>query len=148
MTLLLLPLLLHCTNKTRRTSYRFKKASQPGHFFGSSSSITGAPKAPLHLAACPCTGSHWISLFCHRGKQTHEKTFQFKRGKELLFRMLLFCCCFLIVTLLSVFYSTSDVMFTSDMFLAALSSSDESLSLCKQVACLLCAVPLSQQPEP
>lgn len=58
-------------------------------------------------------------------------------GKQPVFQVRLFPCYFLIVTLLSVFYSVGDVMFTSDMFLAALGFSDELLSLCKQVECLL-----------
>lgn len=61
-------------------------------------------------------------------------------GKQLLFQVHVFHCYFLVVTLLSVFYSIGDVMFTSDTFLAALSSSDELLSLCKQVVfTLFCA---------
>lgn len=92
-------------------------------------------------------GAGLISLFCHGEINPWKKAFAFKWGKQLLFQVHLFHWYFLIVTLVSVFYSIGDVMFTSDMFLAALSFSDELLSLCKQVACLLSAVPLSQQPE-
>lgn len=92
-----------------------------------------------------CRAAGLISLFCHRGTQTPEKKLLLLSGEN---NSCSRCYCyFLIVTLLSVFYSIGDVMFTSGMFLAALSFSDELLSLCKQVVCLLCAVPLSQQPE-
>lgn len=59
-----------------------------------------------------------FSLLSWRGINPWKKLSLFKWVKQLLFQVHVFHCYFLVVTLLSVFYSIGDVMFTSDTFLA------------------------------